>query len=108
MSVIMTLRLEGDPAKLEEYAAANKDKIAGIRDRAVGHGLIAHRFVGSVDGNSIMVADEWPNQESFQAFFSEAQADIGPMLQEVGISNEPQPEFWRTLETHDKYGWQAA
>ena len=30
MSVIMMLHLEGDPGKLEEYAAANKDKMASI------------------------------------------------------------------------------
>jgi hypothetical protein len=107
MSVIMTLRLDGDPAKMEEWAAANPEKMAGIIELAKGHGLIAHRFVGALEGNRMMVADEWPDVESFQAFFAEAEPEIGPMMGAVGVTNEPQPEFWRTLETHDKYGWQA-
>jgi hypothetical protein len=105
MSVIVTLRLDGDPAKLEEFAAANPDKMAGIVEAAKKHGLVAHRFVGALEGNHIMVADEWPDVESFQAFFAEAESEIGPMMGAAGVTNEPHPEFWRTLETNDKYGW---
>jgi quinol monooxygenase YgiN len=106
MSVIMTLRLEGDPAKLEQYAAANSDTLQGVVETAKGHGLIAHRFFGSDDGK-IMVVDEWPDAESFQAFFSEAAPQVQELMSAVGVTNEPQPEFWRVLETHDKYGWES-
>jgi hypothetical protein len=106
MSVIMVLQLDGDPAKLEDYAGANPDTIKGIRDRAVEKGLIAHRFFAD-DAGHILVVDEWPDKESFRSFFSEAQSEIGPMMQEVGITNEPQPQFLRVLETHDKYGWES-
>jgi hypothetical protein len=27
-------------------------------------------------------------------------------MAEVGVKNEPHPEFWRVLESHDKYGWE--
>jgi quinol monooxygenase YgiN len=106
MSVIMMLQFDGDPGKLEEYAAANKDTMARIIDRAKSKGLIAHRFFGD-DAGHIIVIDEWPDQQSFQSFFEEAQGEIGPMMQEVGISNQPQPQFLRALETHDKYGWES-
>jgi heme-degrading monooxygenase HmoA len=75
VSVIMTLRVRGDPKELEKRAAANPDAIRALSDRAKEHGLIAHRFYGSEDGQ-IMVVDEWPDRESFRAFFAEARSAI--------------------------------
>lgn len=106
MSVIMTLQMDGDPGRLEAYAAENKEAIGGIADRAKEHGLIAHRFYGSDDGQ-IMVVDEWPDPESFQRFFDEMAPQIGPMFEAVGITEEPRPTFWRKLETHDDVGWEG-
>src|SRR5438876_10350717 len=70
MSVIMTMSVQGDPAKMEQIAGENPDRIRSIAERAKGHGLIAHRFYGSDDGQ-IMVVDEWPDPGSFQQFFEE-------------------------------------
>jgi len=106
MSVLMTLWVEGDPQKLEEYAASNQDTMREITERANSHGLIAHRFYGSDEGQ-IMVVDEWPDEQSFQAFFSEMQDQIMPMMQAAGVTSQPRTVFWRTLETHDKVGWGA-
>lgn len=106
MSVIVMLQFDGDPAKLEEFSRSNPGKMEGIRSRAVDKGLIAHRFFGD-DAGHIIVVDEWPDAESFQSFFGEAQDEIGPMMQEVGVTGEPQPRFLRVLETDDKYGWDA-
>ena len=106
MSVIMTLRAKGDPNKLEERASQDPDAIRGIAERAKEHGLIAHRFYGSDDGQ-IMVVDEWPDAESFQAFFQQEQDAIQPMMQAVGVTTEPEVTFWRKLDTHDDVGWEA-
>jgi quinol monooxygenase YgiN len=103
MSVIMTMIVPGDPARMEEFAAANPEKMAAIRDHAVEHGLIAHRFYGS--GDQIMVIDEWPDEQSFRDFFGHMASEIGPMMQEVGITSEPQPVFWHKIESQDEYGW---
>lgn len=103
MSVIMTLRVSGDPAKLEQLAAENEGMIAGISERAKGHGLIAHRFYGS-DGE-IMVVDEWPDADSFHRFFESEQDTIGPMMEQVATS-EPTITFWRKLDTKDDVGWE--
>lgn len=102
MSVIMTLVLQGDPAAVESYAAENSESLRGIRDHAVEHGLIAHRFYGS-DGQ-IMVVDEWPDAESFLGFFGHVESEVAAMMEAAGISGEPQPTFWRKLETNDDYG----
>jgi hypothetical protein len=104
MSVLMTLRVDGDPKELERRAAGNPDAIRAISDKAKEHGLIAHRFYGSEDGK-ILVLDEWPDPESFQAFFAEAGAEIEPLMREVGATAEPEVTFWRELESHDKVGW---
>jgi len=103
MSVIMTLRVNGDPAKLEQLAAENEGMIAGISARAKEQGLIAHRFYGSE--NEIMVVDEWPDAGSFQRFFESEQHNIGPMMEQVATS-EPVITFWRKLETGDEVGWE--
>lgn len=103
MSVIMTLRVSGDPAKLEQLARDNPDMIPAISERAKAAGAIAHRFYGSE--GQIMVVDEWPDAASFQAFFEAEQASIGPMMAQVATS-EPEITFWRKLETGDAIGWE--
>jgi hypothetical protein len=104
MSVIMTLRVSGDPAKLEAMAAENPDAISAISARAKEMGLIAHRFYGSE--NEIMVVDEWPDTESFQRFWDDQAHAIGPMMEQVSTS-EPVVTFWRALETRDEVGWEG-
>jgi hypothetical protein len=106
MSVIMMLRAKGDPQKLEERAAQNPEGMRVIAERAKEHGLIAHRFYGSEDGQ-IMVVDEWPDPESFQRFFESTRSEIEPMMQAVGVTSEPEVTFWRKLETHDDVGWES-
>jgi heme-degrading monooxygenase HmoA len=102
MSVIMTLRVQGDPDKLERMAAEKPGLLREIADRGKAAGVIAHRFYGSE--GQILVVDEWPDADSFHRFFESEQATIGPMMQEVATS-EPEITFWRKLETGDEVGW---
>jgi hypothetical protein len=104
MSVIVMLQMDGDAGQLEQYAESNQEKMADVVGQAKDHGLIAHRFFGDDNGH-LYVIDEWPDAQSFQAFFGEAQAEIGPMMQAAGVTSQPQPQVLRVLETHDKYGW---
>ena len=106
MSVIMAFVVNGDPKKLEEHAASDPNTAKAILEAAKSHGLIAHRFYGSEDGQ-IMIVDEWPDEQSFQSFFEENGAKIGPMFQAAGVTAEPQPKFWHKLQTYDEYGWGA-
>jgi hypothetical protein len=106
MSVIMALVVDGDPHKLEEHAASDPDAMQTILESAKSHGLIAHRFYGSEEGQ-IMVVDEWPDEQSFHSFFEENSGKLGPMFQAAGVTSEPQPKFWRKLESHDEHGWGA-
>jgi heme-degrading monooxygenase HmoA len=104
MSVIVTLKLKGDPKRFEEFAAANVDRLRAISAEAQALGVIGHRFYGA-EGNQILVIDEWPDADSFHRFF-EGQADaIGPMMGEAGFEGEPEIMIWRELESHDQVGW---
>ncbi|HEY2771725.1 MAG TPA: hypothetical protein VGI87_14215 [Solirubrobacteraceae bacterium] len=104
MSVVVTLSMTGDPKKLEEHAASDPSAMQTIVESAKSHGLIAHRFYGSDDGE-LMVVDEWPDAQSFQTFFEENNAGIGSLMQAAGVTSQPQTKFWRKLDTHDEYGW---
>jgi heme-degrading monooxygenase HmoA len=106
MSIIMTFRMKGDPDKLEQVAAADPGGMRSIADQAKEYGLIAHRFYGSDDGQ-IMVVDEWPDAASFQAFFEQEQGRIQSLMQQAGVSSEPELTFWRRLQSGDEVGWGA-
>jgi heme-degrading monooxygenase HmoA len=106
MSVMVTLWVKGDPKRLEEFASGNREAMQSIRESAEQHGLIAHRFYGTDDGQ-IMVTDEWPDAQSFQAFFGETREQIEPLMQAAGAQGEPGINFWRKLDTHDEVGWGA-
>jgi hypothetical protein len=101
MSVIMTLQMRGDPDRLEKFAAENTDSVRGLADKAKEYGVIAHRFYGTDDGQ-VMVVDEWPDAQSCQRFFDEMGPQIAPLLQAVGVSEEPRPTFWRKLGWEDR------
>jgi heme-degrading monooxygenase HmoA len=103
MSVIATVRFSGDPASFEQQAAEHADAIGRIMDVAKRHGLIAHRWYGT-DGQ-YMAVDEWPDADSFNAFFNEAQPEIGPVMQAAGVTSPPDVTFWRTLDIDDAVGW---
>jgi hypothetical protein len=53
-----------------------------------------------------MVVDEWPDAASFQEFFSSMESEIGPFMQEAGITDRPEVTVWRKLETGDEVGWE--
>src|ERR1044072_3634690 len=82
VSVLMTLRVSGDPKAVE---ATDPAVLQTITDRAKEDGVISHHFYGTDD--EIFVVDEWPDEGSFQRFF-EASPDIGELMQRAG-AGEP-------------------
>ncbi len=106
MSVIVTLRMNGDPDRLVEIAKQDPDRVKSIGDRAKSYGAIAHRFYANDDGQ-VMVIDEWPDAQSFQTFFSETSDQVQPLMQDSGVTEEPEISFWHKLDTGDDIGWGA-
>jgi heme-degrading monooxygenase HmoA len=105
MSVILTLKFPGNPQAMEQYAKDNAEKLHSIVEAAKRHGLIAHRFYASDDGNSFLALDEWPDRQSFEAFFAEQQSQIAPVMEAAQVTGQPEPTFWEELKTGDAYGW---
>jgi hypothetical protein len=97
MSVLMTLRVSGDPKEVE---ATDPDVLKTIIARAKEHGVISHHFYGS--DKEILVVDEWPDEASFQKFF-DASPDVGELMQRAA-TGEPAISFWHHLDTHDDVG----
>jgi quinol monooxygenase YgiN len=98
MSVLMTLRVSGDPTAIEATEQAVLDTIIS---RAKEHGLLRHRFYGSDD--EVLVVDEWPDQDSFQRFL-DATPEIAQMMEKAGVTAPPQFDFWRPLDVNDAVG----
>jgi hypothetical protein len=105
MSVFMTLRVPGNAKAMEQFAKENPEKMQRVLEAAKRHGLIAHRFYGSADGGTMMVLDEWPDQQSCEAFFQEQESEIRPMFEAVQAAEAPAPMFWQELATGDAFGW---
>ena len=98
MSVLITLRVSGNPKEVEAIDPAILKPIA---DRAVDYGVLRHRFYGSED--EVLVVDEWPDEASFRAFF-EASPEIKDVMAKAGVTTEPNVEFWRELDVDDAIG----
>ncbi|HEX9481966.1 MAG TPA: hypothetical protein VF927_07685 [Solirubrobacteraceae bacterium] len=101
MTVMLGLRLDVDPERFMEVMAQNQEVFESVSERARSKGAMHHMFMAG-DGE-VMVADEWDSPESFQAFFAEEGAGIGALMAEAGVTNEPQPVFWRPLDTPDRF-----
>jgi heme-degrading monooxygenase HmoA len=99
MSVLMTLRVAGDPKAVEGLDQAVLQTVSD-RAKTMG-GLISHHFYGS--DNEVLVVDEWEDEASFQRFF-EASSEIPEMMAAAGITTEPEIRFWRHLDTGDSVG----
>lgn len=98
MSVLMTLRVHGDPKGIEATDQATLDTIVA---RAKEHGLISHHFWGT--GDEVLVVDEWPDEASCHAFM-ESSPEIMDMMARAGVTTEPHPEFWHHLAVNDDVG----
>jgi heme-degrading monooxygenase HmoA len=101
MAVMMGMRMSVDPDRFMEVAQRNAEQMQAISERGRAKGAVHHMFMAG-DGE-VMVADEWDSAEAFMAFFAEEGAGIGALMAEAGVTNEPQPVFWRPLDTPDRF-----
>lgn len=101
MSVMMGMRLTVDPARFEQVAQQNADAICAIAERAKSLGAVRHAFYAG-DGE-VLIADEWESEDGFHEFFAAASSEIGSLMSQAGVSNVPRPEFWRVLDTPDRF-----
>jgi len=101
MSVIVLVRIPGNPADLERYAAGpGGDVMRRIAEEGKAAGAVRHSFCAS--GNEIIVVDEWPDEESFQAFFANQQ-EIPNVMRDGGAQGPPEITVYRKLNTPDQF-----
>jgi heme-degrading monooxygenase HmoA len=101
MTVLMTLRVTADAAKVEELAASDPGLFPSISARGAEQGATYHRIYGN--DSEVLVVDEWPDEESFRKFF-DASADIADIMQKAGATTAPDITFWRKLDLKDDIG----
>lgn len=99
MSVLMILRVSGDPKAVE---ATDPAVLKTIGDRAEGLGATRHRFF--TNGSEVLVVDEWPDAESFQKFF-DSSPEIPEVMAAAGVTAAPVIEFWERVNVDDAFGW---
>jgi hypothetical protein len=101
VSVIVILRIPGNPADLERYAAGPGGEVMRrIAEAGKAAGAIRHSFAGG--DNEVLVVDEWPDEASFQAFFA-GQAEIADVMRDGGAQGPPVTSIYRKLSTPDQF-----
>ena len=102
MAVLMTLRITGDPARIEQALNSDPERLKAIAARSKEKGALHHCFYANADGSGAIVVDEWETAKGFQQFFGES-PDIGAMMAEAGVTSEPEVAFWHALDTPDRF-----
>lgn len=100
MSVMIGLRIKVDPARFLEVASGSAERLQGISEKAKSMGCLSHRFYGG-DGE-VLAVDEWETREGFLEFFGST-PQIGELMGEAGVSEQPTPLFWTELDTPDRF-----
>jgi heme-degrading monooxygenase HmoA len=101
MSVIVILRIPGNPSDLERYAAGPGGEVMQrIAEAGKAAGAVRHSFAGS--DNEVLVVDEWPDEQSFQAFFA-SQPEIADVMRDGGAQGPPEISIYRKLSTPDQF-----
>jgi heme-degrading monooxygenase HmoA len=100
MSVLMTMRVQGDTEKFRQFVENNADEMRRISDDARSKGCLAHQF-GIGDGY-VLVIDEWESPEAFQSFF-EGNAEVENVMRESGAQGEPEISFAEAVDSADRF-----
>jgi hypothetical protein len=101
MSVIVILRIPGNPADLEAYAAGpGGDVMRRIAEAGKAAGAIRHSFGGG--DNEVVVVDEWPDAEGFNSFFAN-EREIADVMRDGGAKGAPEITVYRKLNTPDQF-----
>ncbi|MGO9885117.1 MAG: hypothetical protein ACLPV4_19135 [Solirubrobacteraceae bacterium] len=102
MSVMISLRMKGDPDRFEELVGNDPERLTRISNQAREAGCTAHAFYANAAGGELLVVDEWPDAESFKGYVEGTMHEIGPEMADVGVTEPPTPIVWRQLDTPDR------
>src|SRR5579862_975785 len=100
MSVIVTLKFQGDVDKFRQALVDHADQYAKMSENGKAAGCLHHRF-GAGDG-FVVVVDEWESAEQFGKFF--ADPDLQALVAASGAAPQP-PEITvaEAISSPDQY-----
>jgi quinol monooxygenase YgiN len=101
MSVIITVKFQGDVAKFRQALTDHADQFAKIGEQGRASGAIHHRF--AVGDGFVIAVDEWQSVEHFQKFF--ANPDLQALVAMAGASPQQPPEVTvaQAISTSDQF-----
>ena len=99
MSVLVTMKVQGDTEQFRRFLATEGDRLRGLAQSARDAGAIHHRF-GVGDG-VVVVDDEWDSAESFQRFISSDV--IVAVIGEMGGQGEPVVDISEAVDSPDQF-----
>ncbi|HLY34850.1 MAG TPA: hypothetical protein VKQ07_09985 [Jatrophihabitantaceae bacterium] len=89
MSVLVTVKMNGDVDTFRRALSERSGEFVKISSRGRESGAVHHQF-GIGDGY-VLVVDEWDSAEQFQAFFSDP--ELQQFIGEVGGDTSAPPEI---------------
>jgi hypothetical protein len=100
MSVLITVKFQGDTAAFAQALADRNDEFAKLSEQAQAAGGIHHRF-GIGDG-FVLIVDEWETVGQFEQFFG--QPELQAFIGSIGAAPVP-PETTVTeaIDSPDQY-----
>ena len=99
MSVLVTMKMQGDTEQFRRFLETEGDRLRGLAQSARDAGAIHHRF-GVGDG-FVVVVDEWDSAESFQRFISSDA--VVAVIGEMGGQGEPMVDITEAVKSPDQF-----
>jgi heme-degrading monooxygenase HmoA len=100
MSVLVTLKIQGDTEQFRRLMAEQPERFSEIAPEAKAAGALHHRF-GVGDGY-VVVIDEWESAEAFQQFFGSS-TKIPAIMRDAGAMSEPEITFAEAISSPDEF-----
>jgi hypothetical protein len=101
MSVIVMTHVPGQVTDFERVVKEYADTFVAVSVEGKAAGAVHHCFVEDTDG-SLLIIDEWPTEEAFQAFFG-SQEDIPKLMAAAGVAGPPSTTSYRIIDTPDRF-----
>jgi hypothetical protein len=101
MSVIVMTKVPGQIADFERVVKEYEDTFVSVSLEGKAAGAVHHCFAEDTDG-ALLIIDEWPTEESFQAFFG-SQQDIPKLMAAAGVTGAPVTTSYRIIDTPDRF-----
>lgn len=89
MSVLITVKINGDTDVFRTTVAERGEEMVKIADAGKAAGAIHHRF--AVGDGFVLVVDEWESPEQFEKFFSAP--ELHEFIASAGGDPSQQPEI---------------